>query len=152
MLHFEVVGKSQGMHIAQTCDLLCGGNVSRKQHWAILVDVSKNALAAVIIVGFWLFQALMFLFIARKQHLTAVNSYLNSIENRSLDVLALSDNFCIEISLQMNYSRKNKTTLMMFWPIWSANPESAMEMMLLCLHWRKQRLQLNFFQWMETSA
>lgn len=59
----------------------------------------------------------MFLFIARKQHLTAVNSYLNSIENRSLDVLALSDNFCIEISLQMNYFRKNKTTLMMFWPI-----------------------------------
>lgn len=32
MLPFKVVGKSQGMYIAQTCDVLCGGNVGRKEH------------------------------------------------------------------------------------------------------------------------
>jgi len=148
----KVVEKSPRTWKAQTCDLFCGGNVGRKQYWTILVDVSEEmpALPTVLITEFWLSQA--FTFIIRKQGLVTVTYYFNSIGNMSSEMPALSCNFCVEISLQMNYFRKNRIILTMFWPIWSANPESAMEMMLSCLHWRKLRPQLNFFQWMESSA
>lgn len=62
-------------------------------------------------------QAFMFFFIIRKQNLITVNYYFNGIGNMSLEMSTLSDNFCVEISLQMNYFRKSKTILMMFWPI-----------------------------------
>lgn len=80
---------------------------SIEQFWLVF---QRNALAAVLILIIPSLNVFIY-------HKKTVNSYLNSMENRSLDMMALSDNFCIEIFLQMNYFRKNKTTLMMFWPI-----------------------------------
>lgn len=114
MLPFKVVWKSQRMCTAQTYDLLSGGNVGRKQHSAVLVDVSKKCLSCSAYHGVFIVPRLT-VFIYHKK-----TEYHNSeflLEDRFLDMLALSDNFCIEISFQMNYFRKNKTTLMMFWPI-----------------------------------
>lgn len=52
----------------------------------------------------------------------------------------------------MSCFRKSRTTPMMSWPTWSANPESVTETMLSCRLWPKQKPPWSFFLWMGSSA